>query len=160
MNDTERATHDWNEKASGHDCPFERTDSAALENFHLVAPLSASTLYLERNQCYRGYCVLIYKRRHVARVDQLTADEWLELAGDLHRAHSAIWQACAPEHMNVASLGNVVPHLHWHLIPRYVNDPRWGNPIWPTSVSDMPRVTLAEEEYREIADRIRAALTG
>ena len=35
--------------------------------------------------------------------------------------------------MNYELLGNAMPHLHWHLVPRYVTDPMWGRPIWPGS---------------------------
>jgi diadenosine tetraphosphate (Ap4A) HIT family hydrolase len=150
MND---ANHEWIERVRGRDCRFDQPRGDLSQEFHFVASLSSSTLYLERNQTYRGYCVLIYDRRHVARIDQLDANEWTELSGDLHRAHAAIWKAFSPAHMNVVSLGNLVPHLHWHLIPRYVDDPRWGNPIWPTS--DTPRLILEEADYNKLADRIR-----
>jgi diadenosine tetraphosphate (Ap4A) HIT family hydrolase len=145
----------WLDKVAGQDCPFECLSEEVLQNFYLVAKLDASTLYLERNQTYRGYCVLVYDRRHVARVDQLSANEWSELARDLHSSQCAIWKTFSPAHVNIASLGNVVPHLHWHLIPRYMDDPRWGHPIWP---ADTARLSLQEEDYSELADRLRRAL--
>jgi len=149
------AAREWTERVDGHNCKFDGLRSDLGKELYRVAPLAAATLYLERNQSYRGYCVLILDR-HVARVDQLSRDEWLELAGDLYRAQSAIWKVCSPAHVNIASLGNVVPHLHWHLIPRYLDDPRWGSPIWPTDGT--PVVTLSESEYEELAARIRAEL--
>ena len=48
-----------------------------------------------------------------------------------------------PDHINIASLGNVMPHLHWHIIPRYRADPRWGGPIWPEEAQH--RLTAADE---------------
>ena len=152
MND---AIREWNDRVNGRECKFDGPRSNLSKELYRVATLSSSTLYLERNQTYRGYCVLIYDR-HVARIDQLDRNEWLELADDMHRAQTAIRKVCSPAHMNVVSLGNVVPHLHWHLIPRYLDDPRWGQPIWPTEGT--PIVTLAESDYEELAARLRDEL--
>ena len=35
-----------------------------------------------------------------------------------------------PDKVNIASLGNVVPHLHWHIVPRYRDDAHFPNPVW------------------------------
>jgi diadenosine tetraphosphate (Ap4A) HIT family hydrolase len=45
-----------------------------------------------------------------------------------------------PDKINLASLGNVVPHLHWHVIPRFVDDPHFPNPVWGVKVRETPRV--------------------
>lgn len=150
----------WGERVAGHDCPFDEPRGDLSRQLIFVAKMAASTLYLERNQTYRGYCVLVYDPRHVARIDELTIEEWRVLAGDIHRAQSAIFKACAPDHMNVASLGNAVPHVHWHLIPRYRDDPRWGDTIWNTSFSELPRTTLSEEEYQQLVASIALALNA
>jgi hypothetical protein len=55
-------------------------------------------------------------------------------------------------------LGNVVPHLHVHLVPRYRTDPRWGGPSYTTAQAEMPVTRLTEVEYRQIAEDIREAL--
>ena len=91
-------------------------------------------------------------------LELLEPDEYLRLSSDLAAAARAIVVAMKPDRMNYASLGNVVPHVHWHLVPRYREDPRWGSPIYTTDLDDMPRTALSEHEYRDIADRIRAQL--
>jgi diadenosine tetraphosphate (Ap4A) HIT family hydrolase len=146
------------EKVTGQECPFDVPRVQLPANLIEIGRLSASTLYLERNQTYRGYCIAVYDKRHVTRIDELTPQEWLELAGDLHRAQSAVWKVCSPAHINIASLGNVVPHLHWHLIPRYVDDPRWGNPIWLSNVSEMAQLTLSPQGYEHLIQQFRTAL--
>ena len=45
----------------------------------------------------------------------------------------------APEKINLASLGNVVPHLHWHVIPRFTDDPHFPHSIWSASVRERAR---------------------
>lgn len=123
-----------------------------------VASLSISTLYLEKIQTYRGHCVLLFNPRHATRVDELSADEWQKLSGDIRATELALMEAFNPDHINIASLGQVVPHLHWHIVPRYVDDPRWGGPIWTTSPEEMKKVYLEPAEYDEISETIREAL--
>lgn len=128
------------------------------EFVYFVRRLSASSLYLDRNQAYRGHCVLIYDLGHATRIDQLSAEQWLALAADIQTAETAIFRTFQPDHMNVESLGNVMPHLHWHLIPRFKSDGRWGGPIWTTKPEEMPREDLEAHEYRALASRINEAI--
>jgi diadenosine tetraphosphate (Ap4A) HIT family hydrolase len=114
--------------------------------------------YLDRNQTYRGHCQLVFDPRHAVGLESLEPDEFRAFMADLENAARAIALACRPDLMNYASLGNVVPHLHWHLVPRYRHDPRWGGPIFTTTREEMRETALSEAEYREIVDSIRARL--
>ena len=131
---------------------------ASSDHADLVAPLSVSSLYLAKNQTYRGQCVLILDVRHAARPDQLTAGEWASFCADLFTAQNAVSAVTRPDHINIESLGNVVPHLHWHIIPRYVGDPRWGMPIWTTPLAAMRDTRLEPGEHEAILRQLRAAL--
>ena len=131
---------------------------ATTEHWDLVAPLSSSSLYLGANQTYRGHCQLVFDPRHACRPDELTRDEWRAYCDDLFRAQQAILLVTRADHLNVELLGNVVPHLHWHIVPRYVTDPRWGMPIWTTPLSDMPETRLDAEERSALIEALRAAL--
>ena len=80
---------------------------------------------------------------------------------DLRHAATAIHSALNPDHMNYECLGNSSPHLHWHVVPRYIDDPRWGQPIWegwPRYEFTANRFVLTDEEYTRIIERIRASL--
>jgi diadenosine tetraphosphate (Ap4A) HIT family hydrolase len=44
-----------------------------------------------------------------------------------------------PDKVNLASLGNVVPHLHWHVVPRWTDDSHYPAPIWSAAARPMPR---------------------
>jgi diadenosine tetraphosphate (Ap4A) HIT family hydrolase len=148
-------TAKWDRLARGIDCPFDAPRKESTDEWQMVVALSASTLYLSNNQTYRGHCLLILDLKHATRPDQLSADEWAAFSSDLHRASSAITQTVKPDHINVAALGNLVPHLHWHIVPRYRSDPRWGGPIWS---ADMPDTRLTAAEQRELIKDLRAAL--
>jgi len=148
----------WNARKSGVACPFCDARPDDSDAWSKVASLKVASLYLQKIQTYRGHGVLVFDPRHVTRLTELSADERLALFDDLHVSQQAIERVTRPEHVNVASLGNVVPHLHWHIIPRYFDDARWGGPIWTTKEEEMKVVRLPDEEHRRLVSAIRAEL--
>jgi diadenosine tetraphosphate (Ap4A) HIT family hydrolase len=148
----------WEALVNGAGCQMDAPRPASNEHADLVAPLSVSSLYLSKNQTYRGQCALIFDLRHAARPDQLTPAEWAAFCADLYRAQDAVVSVTKPDHVNIESLGNVVPHLHWHIIPRYLGDPRWGMPIWTTPLSAMPDRRLNAADVEGLLGELRAAL--
>lgn len=145
----------WDQWAQGTGCPFDLPRAESNDYWDIVAPLAVSTLYLSKNQTYRGHCILILDSRHATCADQLSSEEWARFCADLHRAEKALMQAVRPDHINVAILGNVVPHLHWIIIPRYRNDPRWGAPVWTTSLAEMTDTRLSADERRSLVQELR-----
>src|SRR5262249_7333150 len=148
----------WQSLIAGVDCPLcapRPDDSSAWTR---VAALGSSTLYLDRNQTYRGHCQLVFDPRHVVGLENLTGEEFASFLDDVRRAGQAIARVCRPDLMNYASWGNVMPHLHFHLIPRYRSDPRWGAPIYTSNLADMPVTRLTEAGYHDVCRAIRAEL--
>ena len=150
----------WESLVAGVGCPMDAPRALSNDHWDLVAPLTVSSLYLTKNQTYRGQCQLIFDPRHVARLDQLTREEWTALAGDLFAAQQAVMRVVRPDHMNIESLGYVVPHLHWHIIPRYVGDARWGVPVWHTPLDSMPDTRLPPAERAALLAALREALAA
>ena len=150
----------WKNLKSGAGCPFCGARPDESDAWSKVATLTVTSLYLQKVQTYRGHGVLVFDPRHVTRLTELNADERRALFDDLHVSQRAIERVTQPEHVNVASLGNVVPHLHWHIIPRYVGDSRWGGPIWTTKEAEMEAVRLPDEEHRSLVAAIRAELAS
>ena len=145
----------WKALTSGEACPF---CSHRPEGWLQIATLATSTLYLRNTQTYRGYAILAFDPYHATRLSELSSAERERFWNDVCRSQSAIERATKPDHMNIATLGNQVPHLHWHIIPRYKNDPRWGGPIWTTTEEEMVIAHLPDQERRRLADAIRAEL--
>ena len=150
----------WDSFARGLACPLDAPRPASNEHWDFVAALSVSSLYLTVNQTYRGHSQLIFDVRHVARPDQLSTAEWTSLCADLFAAQAALVRTLGPDHLNVESLGNVVPHVHWHIVPRYRDDPRWGLPIWLTSLADMIDTRLPAGERAALIRDLRHALAA
>ena len=148
----------WRELQRGVDCPFcgDRPEESAA--WAKVTALTVSTLYLHKIQTYQGYCVIVFDPRHVTRISDLTSEEWNALSKDIFVSQQAIERVTNPDHVNVASLGNVVSHLHWHIIPRYVGDSRWGAPIWTTNEDEMEVVRLSDGDHHDMASAIRAEI--
>lgn len=78
---------------------------------------------------YPGFCRVILKR-HVAEMTDLAVAERERLMHVVFATEAAVREILQPDKVNLASLGNVVPHLHWHVIPRFRNDRHFPNPIW------------------------------
>jgi diadenosine tetraphosphate (Ap4A) HIT family hydrolase len=140
------------------DCPFCAADPDETDEWLLVTRFSQAKLWLSKNQTYRGHCSLVFLGRHVERLDDLDDDEYRRFTDELRSAVRAMRHAFAPDHVNVEMLGNVVRHLHAHIVPRYRDDPRWGNAIWLTDVKDMPVTKLPRSELEDRVVRLRTAL--
>jgi len=78
---------------------------------------------------YPGFCRVILAR-HVREMTDLGEAERDRLMGVVFTVERAVRDAMAPHKMNVASLGNMVPHVHWHVIPRFSNDAHFPQPVW------------------------------
>ena len=78
---------------------------------------------------YPGFCRVILKR-HIQEMTDLTVEERNRLMSVVWKTEQAIRNVMNPDKINLASLGNVVPHVHWHVIPRFLDDPHFPNPIW------------------------------
>lgn len=78
---------------------------------------------------YPGYMRLILNR-HVTEVSWLSKIEREHLFKLLPTIDEQVCDHLAPEKINIASLGNQVPHMHWHIIPRWKDDPHFPDSIW------------------------------
>jgi diadenosine tetraphosphate (Ap4A) HIT family hydrolase len=146
------------ELREGKGCPMCSEGRPDETDFGLrIFAGSVSDAYLQRAAVQRGYTIIIWRGRHVAEPTELSADEaaryWLEV---LHvgRALETLLQ---PVKMNYDLLGNLLPHLHTHVIPRYADDPRPGWPF-PFPEDDPPQ--LDEAAIRRDAEALRAIAGG
>lgn len=115
-----------------------------------------SDAYLQRADVQRGYTLVIWRGRHVNEPTELDDDEaagyWAEVLA-VARALIAVFK---PLKMNYETLGNSLPHLHTHLVPRYAADPRPGQPF-PLS-AQQPDSRIPEDVLLAQAAELRSLL--
>ena len=91
---------------------------------------------------YPGFCRVIWND-HVKEMTDLPASDRVLLMTAVWQVEAAVREALRPDKMNIACLGNMVPHLHWHVIPRYADDAQFPNPIWGESLRQTDQSVLA-----------------
>lgn len=127
---TEEWPSNWSDRISGQACEMCR--SARLdEDAYGVRIFSTDQVdaVLQRADIQRGYTLVIWRGRHVVEPFDLNESEanlyWNSILA-VAKALDAFYQ---PIKMNYETLGNTVPHLHTHLLPRFVEDPAPGRPF-------------------------------
>jgi ATP adenylyltransferase len=146
----------WFELRLGSGCPLCAPRPRINEFSYYVCTLTVSSLYIARDQTYRGTCALVYDPAHVSRPSELDEVSWRQFSADMWSAESAVSRAFRPDHVNVACLGNTVPHLHAGIFPRYRSDPRWGHPIWTGQRDSSDRAFAGDGACEELARLLRA----
>ncbi len=107
-----------------------------------LADLGVSVAYLNEDQFFPGWTVLVLKR-HATELFQLSAAERTALVEELSAVAGALAAALSAVKINYALLGNELPHIHWHLIPRLADDPDPRKSIW--AIPHEPRHLAAAE---------------
>lgn len=102
---------------------------------------------------YPGFCRVILAR-HATEMTDLEAADREALMAVVFAVEAAVRETMQPDKMNLASLGNMTPHLHWHVIPRFRDDRHFPAPVWAPPQRDGP--VPAEREAR--AARLSAAI--
>jgi len=78
---------------------------------------------------YPGFCRVIW-RDHVKEITDLNELDRMLMMDVMWQVEQVVRDVMQPEKINLASLGNMVPHLHWHVIPRYIDDAHFPAPVW------------------------------
>lgn len=114
------------------DCPFCRklADPHGWAAGEVVWHFPHSVAVLGPWQFFTGYCVLV-ARAHATELSQLGPDRAAFL-GEMATLAEAIEGCFRPHKLNYELLGNLVPHLHWHVFPRSAADPDRLRPVWVT----------------------------
>ena len=125
---------------------------------HFVQEFEQSVLVVGDHQFHRGYCLLLLKE-HVRELHELEPGAYMALSRELLAAGRAVAETFRPWKMNYSCYGNVDPHIHWHLFPRYDSEPDHLNHPWlhAPEFKDHP---TDEETARDLAARIRANLVA
>ncbi|HEY0490734.1 MAG TPA: HIT family protein [Telluria sp.] len=108
---------------------------------------------------YPGFCRVIWND-HVKEMSDLPREDRMHINEAVHQVEMALVSVMKPLKVNLASLGNMVPHLHWHVIPRFEDDAQFPSPVWAPAVrtTDEPvlkaRRALLPQLAADIARRL------
>jgi diadenosine tetraphosphate (Ap4A) HIT family hydrolase len=147
---------DWAERLGGKDCPMCAQGRPEEDRYGIrVQAGRFSDAYLQRASWQRGYTVVVWRGRHVAEPTELDGQEAAGWWREVLRVGSALERHYRPVKLNYQILGNAVPHLHAHLVPRFARDPAPGRPL-PFPEGERP--DLPEDQLRRDAKALRALL--
>ncbi|MNJ98701.1 AP-4-A phosphorylase [compost metagenome] len=104
---------------------------------------------------YPGFCRVIWNA-HVSEMTDLKPEERSVLMRTVCQVESALREVMQPQKINLASLGNMVPHLHWHLIPRFSDDAHFPHPVWAATQRQTADDILAQR--RALLPALREAV--
>lgn len=119
-----------------------------------ICELEQSYLILNRDQFFPGYC-LLFTKQHQTELFHLDQQARQGLMEEISLVAQALADCFQPDKLNYELLGNMVPHIHWHLVPRFSSEPLWPRPIWSEPHQEL---LLTVEQYRDRCQRIRQAL--
>ena len=97
---------------------------------------------LVQDHDHPGFCRVILTE-HETEMTDLPDAERARLMNVVYAIEGLLRELLRPDKINLASFGNVVPHLHWHVIPRFADDPHFPNSVWSTRVRDSARALPA-----------------
>ncbi len=135
---------DWEDRRRGVGCLACREGRPdQIPNGRRVFAGRVSDAYLNRDLAARGYTLVFWRGRHAADPTDLTDEEASAFASEVRLVSLGIERAYHPVKLNYLTLGNGLPHLHTHIVPRYTDDPDPGRP---------PRFMMADQEWPPMPD--------
>lgn len=96
---------------------------------------------------YPGFARVIW-HAHVAEMSDLPEAARQHVMRVVFGVETAQRTVMSPDKVNVASLGNMVPHVHWHVIPRYRDDVHFPGSVWSAPQRELPQTVLAGRAAR------------
>ena len=119
-----------------------------------IAELEHCHVLLNRDQFFPGYC-FVFTKDHVTELFLLEREVRAAVMEEVTSVAAALYRLFQPAKINYELLGNMVPHMHWHLVPRFTTDPLWPRPIWSEPHVE---VYLTPADYAERIAKIRENL--
>ena len=114
------------------------SDNCALcssQKYPIIWANDLLRIVLINDQNYRGYCRvdLINHIKEMSDLDEVIRNKFM---GVIFQMEKIVKEYLQPDKINLASLGNITPHLHWHIIPRYLSDNHFPDSIWSEKKRD------------------------
>ena len=136
------------------------SDHSKLEEGELIWRGDDCRVILVNDPDLPGFCRVIW-RHHIGEMSELTFGEREVLMALVLVVEETVRHVMQPTKVNLASLGNQVPHLHWHIIPRYQDDAFFPGSVWSQRVRETSAALLQvrKEKAKGLPAAIRAAIS-
>lgn len=118
-----------------------------------ICDLNVSTVYLFKEQTYKGRCNVVYKE-HKSEISDLTENEAADFINDARKVAKAIHKAFNPDKINYGAFADTMKHLHLHIVPKYEGGPSWGK----TFEMNPQKVLLDDIQYNDLISKIKSNL--
>lgn len=102
--------------------------------------------------------VRVIANAHVAEMSDLAASDQAHLMRVVFEVERGLRELCAPDKINLASLGNMVPHLHWHVIGRWRDDLHFPGSVWSAPLNDPAQAARRAAQVRLTLPLLAAGL--
>jgi diadenosine tetraphosphate (Ap4A) HIT family hydrolase len=106
---------------------------------------------------FAGFCRVIWKA-HVREMTDLAPDDRTHVMNLVFAVEAALRALLRPDKINLASFGNLVTHVHWHVIPRFTDDSHFPQPVWGPRQRDAAARPLPPGFEAALASRLATAL--
>ena len=107
---------------------------------------------------YPAYC-RVELIEHIKEMSDLPPENRTRMMNVVFAVETAMREIIQPDKINLASLGNKSPHLHWHVIPRFENDKHFPNSHWGEAMREGNTSALSSASKQLLQDKIKAHIT-
>ncbi|HYN54849.1 MAG TPA: HIT family protein [Methylotenera sp.] len=104
---------------------------------------------------YPAYC-RVELLAHVKEMSDLSPTERARMMKTVFAVELALRELLNPDKINLASLGNKTPHVHWHVIPRFENDKHFPNSHWGEALREVNPAHLSKKDIEPLVEKINA----
>ena len=136
-----------------NDCMYCMEDDRRNQLMIEIAQLEVSTVFLFKEQTYKGRCNVVYKD-HVKELFHLDEQDLTSFMKDVKRVAEAIDKAFSPNKINYGAYGDTLHHLHMHVVPKYEGKENWGS----TFEMNPGNIYLTDQEYQERIQELKKYL--
>jgi diadenosine tetraphosphate (Ap4A) HIT family hydrolase len=143
-----------------NNCPLCK-EEPRLEEGQLIWRGDDCRVILVHDPDLPGFCRVIWNQ-HVSEMTGLSYSEREHLMSLVFAVEEAVRYVMHPDKMNIAALGNMVPHIHWHVIPRYKDDAFFPGSVWSERTQQTPATILAARTQlvHDLPAAIKAAVAN
>ena len=136
-----------------NDCMYCMEDERRNQLMIEIAQLEVSTVFLFKEQTYKGRCNVVYKD-HVKELFHLDEQDLTSFMKDVKKVAEAIDKAFGPNKINYGAYGDTLHHLHMHVVPKYEGKENWGS----TFEMNPGNIYLTDQEYQERIQELKKYL--